>query len=169
MVHILSRVSPQKSSGPDKINGWILRECATQLFQLLLVSEFVPHKWKESTIIPIPRITKAMVPQDYRPVALTSVLCKCMERVMCDLLTSAVADKLDPLQFAYKAKRGVEDAFRTLLDTAPKNMDHSHSCSRILSMDFSSAFNTVNINTLLNCLTELQVNMALVKWIRDFL
>ena len=112
-----------------------------------------------------------MAPKDYRPVALTSVLCKCMQRVVCDLLTSSVADKLDPLQLAYKAKRGVEDVCLTLLDAVTKNIDHTYSCSRILFKDFldSSAFNTVNTNTLSDCLTELQVNPVLVKWIRDFL
>ena len=78
----------------------------TQFFQLLLDSGFVPHAWKESTIIPFPKTTKAMAPKDYRPVALTSVLCKCMEQVVCDLLTSSVADKLDPLQFATKQSEG---------------------------------------------------------------
>ena len=74
-----------------------------------------------------------------------------------------------PTPVCHKAKRGVEDACLTLLDTVTKNMDHTHSCSRILFMDFSSAFNTVNTNTLSDCLTELQVNPVLVKWIRDFL
>ncbi len=143
MVHFLSKVNPRKSSGPDNLHGRILKECAselgdvmTQFFQLLLDSGFVPRTWKESTIIPIPKITKAMAPKDYRPVALTSVLCKCMEWMICDLLTCSVADKLDPLQFAYKAKRGVEDACLTLLDTVTKNMDHTHSCSGFYSWIF---------------------------------
>ena len=52
---------------------------------------------------------------DFRPVALTSVVAKCMERIVSDQLISSVADRVDPLQFAYKAKRGVEDATLTLL------------------------------------------------------
>ncbi len=43
----------------------------------------------------------------FRPVALTSVLCKCMEKVVAGELTSKVAEYLDPLQFAYKPERGV--------------------------------------------------------------
>ena len=43
--------------------------------------------------------------------------------------TASVVDRMDPLQCAYRAKRGVEDATLTFPD-------------RILSMDLSSAFNT---------------------------
>lgn len=105
---------------PDQIfSVWTATQLGgimTLLFQLLLDPGFVPHSWKESTVIPIPKISSAKVPKDYRPVPLTSVLCKCMERVVCGLLSSSVAEKLE-LQFAYKAQRGVEDAFLTLLDT----------------------------------------------------
>lgn len=88
--------------------GKALRECAsqlkgvlTQLFQLSLDFNVVPQAWKESTIIPVPKKAHAKVPEDYRPVALTSVLCKCMERVVCKQLSQAITGKLDPLQFAY--------------------------------------------------------------------
>jgi len=64
--------------------GKVLRECAshlkgvlTHLFQLSLDFNVVPQ---ESTIIPLPKKAHAKVLEDYRPVALTSVLCKCMEK-----------------------------------------------------------------------------------------
>lgn len=40
-----------------------------------------------------------------------------MERVVTGELTIVVAESLDPFQFAYKTKWGVEDASLTLLDT----------------------------------------------------
>lgn len=58
---------------------------------------------------------------------LTFLLCKCVEQVVCDLLTSSIADKMDPFQFAYRAKCGVEDACLKLLDTVITNLDHPHS------------------------------------------
>lgn len=83
---VLMKVKPQKASGPDGIKGKVLRECAsqlkgvlTQLFQLSLDFNVVPRAWKESTIIPLPKKAHAKALEDYRPVALTSVLCKCME------------------------------------------------------------------------------------------
>ena len=80
-----------------------------------------------------------------------------------------VSDKLDPFQFAYRARRGVEDASLTLLDTVTKNLDSAHPHTRILFMDFSSAFNTVSINKLLHHLSDLQVHPTLTLWIKHFL
>lgn len=84
-----------------------MRECTTQLkgvltqlFQLSLDCNVVPQVWKESTIILLPKKAHAKDLIDYRPVALTSALCKCMEKVVCQQLSQAMIGKLDPLQFA---------------------------------------------------------------------
>lgn len=103
MTSILSRVHPHKASGPDRLKGRVLRNCSTQLggvltrlFQLLLDSGCVPNLWKESTIIPVPKKTHPKELKDYRPVALTSDLCKCMERVVGKYLSEMLTNKLDP-------------------------------------------------------------------------
>ena len=44
---------------------------------------------------------------DLRPVALTSILVKCLERLVLYFLLPAVAPFQDPSQYAYKSKRGV--------------------------------------------------------------
>lgn len=88
-----------------------------------LDSGCVPHHWKESTTISIPKKSHPKDLNDFRQVALISVLGKCVEGVVCDHLSSMVAERVDPLQFAYKAKRGVEDACLTLLDTVGNQLD----------------------------------------------
>lgn len=168
VASILGRINPHKASGPDRLRGKVLRECSvqlgdviTQLLQHLLDSSCVPRMKKEFTLILVPKKSNAREMKDFRPVALTSILCKCMERVVSDHLTAMVVDRLDPLQFAYKAKRGVEDACLTLLDTVCRHLDSPNPHTRILFMDFSFAFNTVNTATLCNRLLDLQVNPTL--------
>lgn len=92
-----------------------------------------------------------------------------MERIVCNRLVASVADHMDPLQFAYKARRGVEDATLTLLDLVFRHLDTSGTCVRILFMDFSSAFNTIQHHLLLKRLRDLQVNSSIILWIRAFL
>ena len=176
VISIFSHLHSSKAPGPDGLKGRVLKECANQLggvmtkiFQLFLDASFVPRAWKETTIIPVPKKPRAKALNDFRPVALTSILCKCMERVIVGELTTTIGESLDPLQFAYKPKRGVEDATLHLLDTVTKHLDSQNSLVRILFMDFSSAFNTVNISTLLHRLQQLQVNPALTLWIKEFL
>ncbi len=50
---------------------------------------------------------------------------------------------LDPLQFAYRAHRGVNDATITLLNLLYKHLERSNTHARLLFIDFSSAFNTI--------------------------
>ena len=47
---------------------------------------------------------------DYRPVALTSVVMKSFERLVLTHLKGITGPLLEPLQFAYWANRSVEDA-----------------------------------------------------------
>ena len=54
-------------------------------------------------------------------------------------------------------------------DTVKRHLDSQPSFVRILFMDFTSAINTVNINTLLHHLQQLQFNPTLMLWIKEFL
>ena len=116
VVSVLSHVNPRKDPGSDSLKGKVVKVCTTQLgsvftrlFQLLLDAQFFPRLWRLSTIIHVPKKRNATLLKDFRPVALTSVLCKCkckcMERIVHCQLTTAVADRMDPMQFAYTAER----------------------------------------------------------------
>ena len=110
-----------------------------------------------------------VVKNDFRPVALTSTICKCLERLVCNQLTTSLSNRLDPLQFAYKAKRGVEDATLHLMNFNVKALDKPGTFVRILMMDFSSAFNTLQTHILIKRLLDLDVTSSLVLWIKSFL
>lgn len=84
-------------------------------------------------------------------------------------LSSQTAEFMDPMQFAYQLKRGVEDATLTLLNKIFSHLDIYSTHVRILFMDFSLAFNTVQPHLLLKRLIDLNTNSSLVLWIREFL
>jgi len=56
-------------------------------------------------IIPAPKIVKP-VENNFRPIALTSVIMKCFEKCIVSMLKAEVANNLDPLQFAYRQGKG---------------------------------------------------------------
>ncbi len=96
----LRKLKSNKTTGPDGL----LKDCDpqlkgvfTRLFQFLLDKSAVPKLWKYSVIQPVAKKPGASMPNDYRPIAITSILCKTMERVLASYLTSSVASKLDPL------------------------------------------------------------------------
>ena len=61
-------------------------------------------------ICPVPKSNNVKEMNNLRPIALTSVLMKSLERIVLSLFLPVVQSQLDPFQFAYKSKRGVEDA-----------------------------------------------------------
>ena len=176
VVKVFRKQKPNKAPGPDGIRGKVLKTCATQLgqiftfiFQMLINDHVMPRTWKTSTIIPLPKNSKACQLNDFRPVALTSIVAKCFESVLCAHLKRDVIGKLDPLQFAYKAKRGVDDACLTLINLISKHLQDHTATVRILMIDFSSAFNSIEPVVLLKRLINLGVNSNLILFINDFL
>jgi len=77
-----------------------------------------------------------------------------MERIVCKELLSQIETCIDPLQFAYRANGSV-DASLTLLNKVQNHLDNSNCYVRILFMDCSSAFNTLQTYLLLKRLYEL--------------
>ncbi len=127
-----------------------------------------------STIIPIPKKPQITGLNDYRPVvltsmALTSVAMKLFERLVLAYLKDTTGPLLDPLQFAYRANRSVDDAVNMGLHFILQHLDRPGTYVRILFVDFSSAFNTIIPDTLQNKLTQLSVPTSICQWINSFL
>ncbi len=166
----------RKAPGPDGVSPACLKTCAdqlapifTQIFNRSLKLCEVPSCFKRSTIIPVPKKPKITGLNDYRPVALTSVAMKSFERLVLAYLKASTGPLLDPLQFAYRANRSVDDAVNMGLHFILQHLDRPGTYVRILFVDLSSAFNTIIPNTLQNKLTQLSVPTAVCQWINSFL
>ena len=129
----------------------------------------IPKLWKTSVIIPIPKRNKVQEPNDFRPVALTSNIMKCFERLFLTELLKETRDLLDPHQFAYRSKRSVEDATLVYLHRIYEHLDRAKSSIRSLFVDFSSAFNTIAPHCLVRMLLDANVNPRLILCIQNFL
>ena len=177
VTSLFKHIDVNKAPGPDGIGGRVLRCCAdqlgsvfTHLFQLSLDSGHIPALWKFSNIVPLPKKPNPKQPNDFRPVALTSVVMKTLEKIVKSLVLAATEKSLDPLQFAYRAGRGVDDAKLFILNTLYKHLEKPKAHARILFADFSSAFNTVQPHILVQrLLSDFNVAHQLVQWILDFL
>ena len=158
------------------ISGYVLKTCCNELsficaflFNLSLSLQQIPLQWKNAEIIPVPKKKTYATMNDLRPIALTPIVMKCFERLVLNMLQKEVSLKLDPLQFAYKAKRSVDDAVIVFMNNALKHLDKSGTFVRVLFIDFSSAFNTIQPHLMAEKLLSLNVNKNLIGWILDFL
>jgi hypothetical protein len=168
------RVNPRKAAGPDSIPSRVLRAYTDQLagvftdiFNQSLSQSTVPTCFKRATIVPVPKKAKVTELNDYRPIALTSVIMKCFEKLVKDHITSTLPDTLDTLQFAYRPNRSTDDAIT--LHTALTHLDKRNTYVRMLFIDYSSAFNTIVPSKLVIKLETLGLDPALCNWVLDFL
>ena len=175
MSKTFKRVNPRKATGQDGITSCI-RTCADQLagvftgiFSLSLSQSAVPTCFKSYTIVPVPKKAKITELNYYRPVALTSVIMKCFERLVNDHITSTLPAILDPLQFAYRPNRPTDNAIAITLHTSLTHLDKRNTYVRMLFIDYSSAFNTIVPYKLIIKLGALGLNSALCNWVLDFL
>ena len=53
-----------------------------QIMNLSLASSVVPRQWKSASILPIPKISTPLEPADYRPISITPVLSRVLERIV---------------------------------------------------------------------------------------
>ncbi len=106
---------------------------------------------------------------NYRPVTLTSVVMKSFERLVLYYLKASTVPLLDPLQFAYRANRSVNDAVNMGLHIILQHLDRPGTYVKILFVDFSSVFNTIIPDTLQNKLTQLSIPTFVCQWITSFL
>ena len=115
---LFKELNSRKSPGPDHnfISPLLLRSCHNELsgvyqhlFQLS-ISSGIPRIWKTAVIVPVPKKTTAKEYNDYRPIALTYVPFKYLERILSKHLLPESEDNLDPYQFSYRKNKSTEDA-----------------------------------------------------------
>ena len=76
---------------------------------------------------------------------------------------------LDPLQFAYRRNRSVEDAVSLCIHSILQHLETSSRYARILFIDFSAAFNNIIPARLCDKLLQMGVSRSMCNWIFDFL
>ncbi len=94
---------------------------------------------------------------------------KSFEKLVLAHLKDITGPLLDPLQFAYRANRSLDDAVKMGLHYVLQHLDRPGTYVRILFVDFSSAFKTIIPNLLLPKLTQISVPTSVCQWITSFL
>ena len=139
------------------------------LFQLCVELGEIPLQLKTAEIVQIPKKPNPVLLNDYRPIALTSPLMKAFERIVLKYMLPQVEHLLDPLQFAYRTKRSVEDATLSMLNVILEHIERRGSYARILFIDFSSAFNTIQPHLMIRKLIDFGVGKHFVMLVHSFL
>ena len=158
-----------KAPGPDEIRPEYLKHLPdTAKEQLLAIfnhswrSTWIPQQWRTATIIPILKKGKdASKVENYRPIALTSHLGKCMERLVANRLTwwLETNHKISPYQAGFRAGRSTMDQCLRLSQQISDGIQKREKKYRTLLtlFDYSRAFDTVRRGALLEKMVRKEV------------
>ena len=174
---ILDKLKPT-ATGLDGLPAWFLRIAApvfcgpiADLINLSLMKSTVPSQWKQVRIRPVPKTSTPLQPADYRPISITPVLARLMERfVVRRYIYPALSSPPPTLQFndqfAFRPTGSTTAAIIHLLN-AVINMLSNEPYVIVISLDFSKAFDTVRHSTLLHKLSLLDLPDHVYNWLTD--
>ena len=173
----LKKLNTTKSQGPDLIHPRILKELAKQLsyplkklFDKSMKEGKLPKKWKTQEIRPIFKKGNRSDAGNYRPVSLTSIICKIFEGYVRDALFKHLLnnDLLSNHQFGFCPGRSCSLQLLVTLQQWFKFLDNNISMDAVY-MDFRKAFDSVPHERLITKLKGYGIRGELLNWVRDFL
>ena len=170
--------SNDTATGPDEVHYQMLKHLPNNALSTILhifndiwATGVFPESWRLATIIPIPKPGKDHEePSNYRPIALTSCLCKTLERMINKRLVWYLEsnDLISPIQSGFRSGRSTNDhliRLETFIRDAFVNREHVVS----VFFDLEKAYDTTWRYGILKDLHDLGLRGRLPVFIRSFL
>ena len=129
-----------------------------------------PQDWRDGNITPLFKKGSRVVPNNYRPVSLTSQAVKILERIIYDELI-ALATKNKTIscdQHGFQDKCSCVIQLLECLNDWTRNYDERMQ-TNIIYLDFAKAFDTVSHQRLIIKLRKYGVRGKVLQWIESFL
>ena len=173
----LKAMKDNKSPGVDGIPPKLLMETVEQIsiplarvFNLSLKEGVVPFEWKEANIIPLFKKGSRNKSENYRPVSLTSVICKLLERLIKDHMVDFLIKHklLNSSQHGFLKARSCLTNMLCFLEEITKWIDVGSPVD-IIYLDFQKAFDKVPHQRLLLKLKAHGIGDSITDWIEQWL
>ncbi|XP_060066130.1 uncharacterized protein LOC132546435 [Ylistrum balloti] len=148
---LLSDLDGSKSQGPDQMHPKVMKELKSIInkplsiiFNKSLEDSQVPSAWKEANITAIFKKGSKSDPGNYRPVSLTSIVGKTMEKIVRNSIVNHMEnnDLFSNKQFGFIAKRSTVLQLLMVLEDWTDILDHGGEID-VIYMDFMKAFDKV--------------------------
>ena len=173
----LQKLKVNKAPGPDGLFPWFLKMVAVELtpmltdvFQSSIDEGYVPSQWREANVCGIYKKGPKTEPSNYRPVSLTSVICKVLEHIV----HSHIMDHLEQHkilvdnQHGFRSKHSTETQLILTTNDIAKSLEEGETVHMAI-LDFAKAFDKVPHERLLGKLDHYGIRGPIHRWIRHFL
>ena len=177
VLAVLNKLKVDKSPGPDEIYPRILWEARDEIAEPLalifgssLSTGMVPEDWRVANVVPLFKKGNRNDPGNYRPVSLTSVVGKLMEKVLRD----GIYDHLERCGLIRDSQHGFVKGRSCLtnliefFEEVTKCVDEGRAVD-VIYMDFSKAFDKVPHGRLMKKVRMCGIEGKLADWIGNWL
>ena len=166
VILTIKNLKTTSSAGSDGITLQFIRDALPVILPFLtcvintsLVTGVFPAAWKHALVVPLYKNGDPDSVNNYRPVSILPVVSKILEKIVAKQLTCYLETKklFSNSQHGFRCKLSTETALTTITDQLYTNMDNKK-VSLLTLCDLSKAFDSVNHNTLLNKLSQLNID-----------
>ena len=173
----IKKLNASKSQWPDNLHPKLLLETfdeikvpLTEIFRKSLQEGQVPTDWKLANIIPLHKRGSKSSPEKYRPISLTSVVSKIIEKLVRDKIMGHMEGNglFTKHQHGFRKGYSCVTQLKDVCDKWSEELDNKNSIYAIY-LDFQKAFDSVPHQRLLLELKGYEIQGRLPKWIENFL
>ena len=141
------------------------------LFQKSYNSGKLPSEWRNAYVVPIYKDKgKRSECSNYRPISLTSSLCKVMETYICQHLVNycATNNLISDVQHGFRSKRSTQSNMLEMCNFMVNNIDCGNNVD-LITIDLCKAFDSIPHNKLIHKLSKYGIIGKTLNWISSFL
>jgi hypothetical protein len=172
----ISKLSDKISSTPESIPSYFLRRTAATvcyplklIFERSLACAWLPPSWKTAVVTPILKKGSSTLVSNYRPISLTSSVCKVLEILIRDSLVNF----WDSQNIFHSSQYGFLHSRSTLSQLLSCSAEWYSNFNRsiqteIVYVDYAKAFDSVCHSKLLLKLKSYGISGPLLSWLHAF-
>jgi hypothetical protein len=173
----LSHLNIHKAVGPDEISNAMMKftyiemsRYLNRLFRLSVTSGSLPQEWKHANVTPIYKSGGKRLKENYRPISLTSCVCKVLESLVLTAMHSFLSTNcpLSDSQYGFRQSRSCTSQLLGHINDLTDRLENGNLVDTVY-LDFSKAFDKVVHYKLINKLRLRRVPDLLINWIVSFL
>ena len=177
IVKKLKDSNHNKAQGPDLIPPKVLKELASQLskplytlFNKSLEDSEIPSDWKFALVTALHKKGNKTDPSNYRPVSLTCICCKIMEKFIKDSIINHINENnlYSECQHGFRSGRSCVTQLIEVIEDLTKLIDQGKEVD-IIYLDFKKAFDSIPHERLLLKMRGYGISGKLLGWVRAFL
>ena len=177
IISAINEMPNNTSSGPDTWPAILLKKCKSQLskplkimWKLSLKTGEIPNELLKAYITPIYKKGDKCTAANYRPISLTSLIIKIIERIIrkCIIKYLEAGGKLNNIQHAFRVGRSCLSQLLNHFDNILYTIELGYQYD-VVYTDFASAFDKCDFAVICEKLNAIGINHDVGMWIHNFL